>query len=744
MKKSSILWVVFTFVFGQAFYTTAQENEPIKKQKIGLVLSGGGAKGLAHIGTLKVIDSLGIKVDYVAGTSMGAIVGSLYASGYTGKQLDSIFETINFDDIISDDIPRESKTYFERKENERYAITLPFKDFKVQVPSSLSKGQNIYNLLSRLLSHVKDVHDFNELPIPFFCIATDVETGEDVILDSGYLPRAVNASGALPSIFAPVEIENRLLIDGGVTDNYPVEKLRALGMDIIIGVDVQDGLKKREKLNGAFDILTQINNYRTISAMKVKEPLTDIYIDPNIEKYTVISFDSGRKIIDEGEIAAFKKLDQLKKLSKNNYQKPPLQGVTADSIYVAQVYINGNENYSRAFINGRFKINTPGNVAYTDIRDGINNLQATGNFSKINYEIINTPDGAVLEIGVIESTVRNYLRLGLHYDELIRSAALVNLTRKNLLFNSDVISADVILGDNVRYNFDYYIDKGKYWSIGMHSEFVQFEKQISGRFVEQVAGIDIDVNSIELDYNDWTQQLYLQTKIGNGFNFTVGAEYKSLRLFTETLRTELNEDERTIFENSNYTSLYTNVLYDTYDNLFFPSSGWKINGDLHLYLYGAGRDNNFQEFSMAQVSIGHAHRLGKWSLRGNVLLGLPIGNPGNSSFDFFLGGYGARRINNILPFYGYDFLSLSGNTVMRGLVELDYEIFKKNHIILSMNSVKIEDYLFEKSDWFSTEGFTGFAIGYGVETFLGPIELKYSFSPEQKQGEFYVNLGFQF
>lgn len=744
MKKSSIIWVVFTFVFAQALYSTAQESEPIKQQKIGLVLSGGGAKGLAHIGTLKVIDSLGIKVDYIAGTSIGAIVGSLYASGYTGKQLDSIFETINFDDIIRDDIPRESKTYFERKENERYAVTLPFKDFKVQVPSSLSKGQNIYNLLSRLLSHVKDVHDFKELPIPFFCIATDVETGEDVILDSGYLPRAVNASGALPSIFAPVEIENRLFIDGGVTDNYPVEKLRALGMDVIIGVDVQDGLKKREKLNGAFDILTQINNYRTIDAMKAKEPLTDIYIDPDIEKYTVISFDSGRKIIDKGEIAAFKKLDQLKKLSKNDYQKPPLPAVASDSIYVAQVYINGNENYSRAFINGRFNINTPGNVAYTDIRNGINNLQATGNFSKINYEIINTPDGAVLEIGVIESTVRNYLRLGAHYDELMRSAALVNLTRKNLLFNSDVVSADVILGDNVRYNFDYYIDKGKYWSIGMHSEFVQFEKQISGRFVEQVAGIDIDVNSIELDYNDWTQQIYLQTKIGNGFNFTVGAEYKSLRLFTETLRTELNEDERTIFENSNYTSLYTNVLYDTYDNLFFPSSGWKINGDLHLYLYGAGRDNNFEEFSMAQVSIGHAHRLGKWSLRGDVLLGLPIGNPGNSSFDFFLGGYGARRINNILPFYGYDFVSLSGNTVMRGLVELDYEIFKKNHIILSMNSVKIEDYLFEKSDWFSTEGFTGYAIGYGMETFLGPIELKYSFSPEQKQGEFYVNLGFQF
>ena len=744
MKMNRKVWFIIVFVFAQATFATAQQNQEIKKEKIGLVLSGGGAKGLAHIGTLKVIDSLGIKVDYIAGTSMGAIVGSLYASGYTGKQLDSIFKTINFDDIISDDIPRESKTYFERKENERYGVTLPFKNFKIQVPNSLSKGQNIYNLLSRLLSHVKDVNDFSELPIPFFCIATDVETGEGVKLDNGYLPRAVNASGALPSLFAPVEIGNRLFIDGGVTDNYPVEKLRAMGMDIIIGVDVQDELKDRDHLNGAFDILTQISNYRTISAMTNKKPLTDIYIDPDIEKYSVISFDAGQQIIKEGEMVAFKKLDELKALVKIDYQRPNLSAISSDSLYVVQVYINGNENYSRAYINGRFKLETPGNVAYTDIRDGINNLQATNNFSKINYEIINTPDGALLEIGVIETTVRNFLKLGVHYDELLRSAALVNLTRKNVLFDSDAASADVILGDNVRYNFDYYIDKGKYWSIGMHSEFIQYEKQIDARFVEQVAEIEINVNTIDLDYNDWTQQLYLQTKLGNEFNFTVGLEHKSLRLFTETLSTNISEDSRTIFENSTYSSLYTKVLYDTYDNLFFPSSGWKIDGDFHLYVYNSGIENNFQEFSLAQVSIGHAKSFGNLSLRGDFLLGLPIGNPGNSSFDFFLGGYGARRINNILPFYGYDFVSLSGNTVIRGLVEIDYEIFKNNHIILSTNSVKIEDYLFEKSDWISTDGFTGYAIGYGLETFLGPLELKYSFSPDQKQGEFYVNLGFQF
>lgn len=739
------LWVVLVFAFAKAYSqeTTATDNTPAPK--IGLVLSGGGAKGLAHIGTLKVIDSLGIKIDHIAGTSMGAIVGSLYASGYTGKQLDSIFETINFDQIISDEIPRKAQTYYERRDDERYVVTLPFKDFQVSVPSSLSKGQNVYNLLSQLLSHVKDVNDFNKLPIPFFCVATDIETGKEVILNSGYLPRAVNASGALPSLFAPVEIEDQLLTDGGVTDNYPIEKLRALGMDVIIGVDVQDGLKERQEITSAFDILSQINNFRTIDAMNLKEPKTDIYIAPNIENFSLISFDAGRTIIEAGEKAALQQLDQLQQISIPNYQKPQLKEIARDSIYISQIYINGNENYNRAFIQGRFKVNTPGMVAYNDIRNGINNLQATNNFSKINYEIIPKPDGAVLEIGVIESPIRNYLRLGVHYDELFRSAALVNLTRKRLFTGNDIISADVILGDNVRYNFDYYIDKGRYWSIGLRSEFTQFEKQISAGFANEASGIiSPELNSIEVDYNDWTQQLYFQTRLQNDFYLRLGAEHKSLNIFTETVITANPDDNRTVFDNNNYTSLYGNIDLDSYDNPHFPSSGWRVDGDFHLYLYSSDRDNNFNEFSIAQLSVGHAHSFGNLSVRGNLLAGLPIGDPGNSSLDFFLGGYGARRVNNILPFYGYDFIDLGGNSVFRALFELDYEIFKKNHIVFSANLATVDDDLFEQSQWFSNARYTGYAIGYGLETFLGPVELKYSFSPQQDQGEFYVNLGFRF
>ena len=214
-------------------FLVSQEKEKQEDLKVGLVLSGGGAKGLAHIGALKVIEETGIRVDYIGGTSMGAIIGALYASGYSANQLDSIFNMVDFNTLIQDDIPRSAKTFYEKDESEKYAITLPFDHFKVGFPSGLSKGQNVYNLLSQLTLHVSDIKDFNKLPIPFFCVATNVETGKEVILDKGYLPRAITASGALPSLFSPVIINDTIYVDGGVTNNYPVDEVRSKGADIV-------------------------------------------------------------------------------------------------------------------------------------------------------------------------------------------------------------------------------------------------------------------------------------------------------------------------------------------------------------------------------------------------------------------------------------------------------------------------------------------------------------------------------
>ena len=294
--------------------------------KVGLVLSGGGAKGLAHIGVLKEIEAAGIKIDYIGGTSMGAIIGGLYASGYNAHQLDSIFEAVNFDKLIQDDLPRSARSFYERADAEKYAISLPFDHFKISFPSALSKGQNIYNLFTELTHHVQEVNDFSKLEIPFFCIATDAEKGQAIVLDQGCLPEAITASGALPSLFSPVILDDKILIDGGVVNNYPVEELRRRGANFIIGVDVQDDLRGKSELKSAPEMLLQINNYRTIEAMKHKVAQTDIYIKPNIAGFTVVDFDKGAAIIKGGEEKA-KEYDSdfraLVQLQQKEFTKPP-------------------------------------------------------------------------------------------------------------------------------------------------------------------------------------------------------------------------------------------------------------------------------------------------------------------------------------------------------------------------------------------------------------------------------------
>ena len=521
--------IILTLFLLASFSAKAQNETQQKTPKVGLVLSGGGAKGLAHIGVLKVIDSLGVKVDYVAGTSMGAIIGALYASGYSGKQLDSLFQEIDFDNLINDALPRSSTAFNERDNMEKYAVKLPFNNFKIKLPSALSRGQNTYSLLLKLLLHVNEVNDFSKLPIPFFCIATNVENGKQVLLDKGNLTQSIKASGALPSLFQPVRINNEILIDGGVVNNYPIDELRAKGMDIIIGVDVQDELANRDELTSAPDVLIQINNFRTINDMKLKVNKTDIYIKPNIKGFNVVSFDEGYDIIDAGKYAALSKLNGLRELT---FEKPlsqkKLKPKNIDSLKINSVFVKGNENYTRAYILGKLKLKKDKKISYKAFSKGINNLVATNNFDSFEYELknIKNKEGYNLIASVNESKVNTFLKLGMHYDDLYKSAALINLTKKRLLFNNDVASLDIILGDNVRYNFEYLIDKGFYWSIGLRSRYNQFDKNISAQLLLDDNQIIITgLNKIDVKLEDQTNQFYVQTLFRRDFALSIGAEH---------------------------------------------------------------------------------------------------------------------------------------------------------------------------------------------------------------------------
>ncbi len=736
MKK--LLLLVSLLIFTQI--SLGQENDTqYKRPKVGLVLSGGGAKGLAHIGVLKVIDSLGIKVDYIAGTSMGAIVGGLYASGYNANQLETIFSNIDVDALLQDYTPREAKSFYEKRNDEIYALILPFNKFKLGLPSGLSKGLYNFNLISLLTKHVSNVRDFNQLPIPFLCIATDAETGEKVVLEKGILAQNMIASGALPTLYNPVEINGRLLIDGGVVDNYPIEELLAKGVDVVIGVDVQDGLKSREELKGVTSLLSQINNFSMIEKMAQKQKATNIYIKPDIKGFSAVDFEKGEEIIFKGKQKALEFVPVLLPYV-NSKLKQTNAVIVQDSIYIKEVSFNELDNFTRAYILGKLKFKRNIKISNKQFQKGISNLNATQNFSAINYYFEKAQDGDNLILQLKENENNTFLKFGLHYDELYKSGILLNYTKKKFFVKNDVVSLDLILGDNIRYNFDYYIDNGFYWSFGFNSKLTTFNRNVTSNITRDLA-IDPSVSAINVDFFDLSNQAYLQTIFAQKFSIGTGVEFKYLRLRSETL-----QNSNSVFESSNYLSLFGFIKYDSFDKKYFPKSGWNFNSELRYYLYSSDYNNSFERFSIAKADFAFAQPIFKnITFKFQSEGGFSIGERSIPYFDFILGGYGFQQVNNIKPFFGYDYLSLTGESYLKLSLTADYEFYKKHHFNFIANFANIGNNIFDTLDtWFANPNYSGYSFGYGMETVIGPVEIKHSWSPETRDHYTWFSVGFCF
>jgi NTE family protein len=715
-------------------------QDTIKRPKIGLVLSGGGAKGFAHIGVLKVLEQAGVKIDYIGGTSMGAVVGGLYASGYSASQIDSIFTNTNFDELLSDYIPRTTKSFYEKKNDELYAFTLPFNKFNIGVPIALSKGMYNYNLLTKLTHNVRHIRDFNKLPIPFVCVATDIENGQEVILNKGYLPQALLASSAFPTLFSPIDLDGHLLVDGGVSNNYPVEEVKRMGADIIIGVDVQDDLKDRNSLKDATRILVQISNLEMIESMKEKVKKTDIYLKPDISNFTVISFDQGKDIIRKGEDAAFAQYEQIKALgSKEQFKMNHIKN-QIDTLVINRIIVNEIKDYTSSYVIGKLGFKKGSTINYSDLKEGINQLNATQNFSSISYSVEENDGKDDLHVNLTENANRTFLKFSLHYDGLYKSAALINFTQKKLLFRNDVLSLDVGLGDNFRYNLDYYIDNGYHFSFGFKSRYNQFNRNVETDFANGNLFSQLGISSLNFDFSDFTNQAYLQTIFVQKFLAGAGLELKHIKIKSKTI-----ENSNPIFENSDYGSVFINLKYDSYDNKYFPKKGWCFNGDAHSYLYSTDYTGEFNNFTIVKADAGITRTFFKvLNFKFQADAGFAIGEQSVHFMDFILGGYGYNTINNFKHFYGYDFISISADSYIKTLATVDVEFYRKHHVNLSANFANAENKLYSTGNWLSTPTYSGYALGYGLETILGPIELKYSWSPELPKGYVWFSFGFWF
>ncbi|NQX03134.1 patatin-like phospholipase family protein [bacterium] len=736
----NIIIIALFFLVNFSFSQEVVEKEDLK---VGLVLSGGGAKGFAHVAVIKVLEEAGVRVDYIGGTSIGAVVGSLYASGYNSYQLDSIVKAIDFYKLLTNDLPRKSKPFYEKESGEKYALILPIKNKFFWIPTALSEGQNVLNLLTKLTQHVNNIDDFSEFPIPFLCIATNLETGEQEVLRKGFLPEAVKASGSFPTLLAPVEIDGKLLTDGGIVNNFPVDEVKAMGADIIIGVDIQSGLKDKSELDSAVEILNQIVGFQIQTSNDSIHTNVDVLIKPELKGFNIVSFDKIQEIMYAGEIATREKIDQLKNIASRQIKRET-QKINVGHMrkfHIKKIEIDGNIHYTRAYILGKLNLKNRDTTSYKRLIESINNLSATGNFENIQYRIVDENDGSIVKFKVKENRISIFLKLGIHYDDFYKTGILLNTTVKHVLFKNDVIAADVVLGDNIRYNFNYFIDNGFYWSFGIKSRFNSFNANVNFD--------DVNINKINLIYEDFTNQIYFQTVFNRKFSIGVGVEHKRIKVFTETISSlaydefSINSD-RLYFDRSNYFNAISYMKIDTYDKKYFQKKGFYLDIDFKWYLSSSNYNHNFVSFSQLKGKIGLAHTFfNKLTTHFTSEGGITIGNNENRILDYNVGGYGENYINNFTPFNGYDFAELNANSFLKSSLTIRYEFLPKNYFSATANYVRVEHDLFNEGRIFENTK-SGYMAGYGLDTFIGPVEINYAWSPDHKEKYWYFNVGFWF
>src|SRR5438046_6007294 len=282
-----------------------------RAQRVGVAPSGGATRGLDHIGVLKVLEEAGVPVDVITGTSMGSVVGGLYAVGYTAAQLDTIVTTEDWYRLLTDPVDRRDLAVERKFTEDHYLLTLPIHRGGIKLPKSVVPGQRISQLLTGLTWSAHATRDFRALPIPFAAVATDLETSRAVVLDHGFLPDAIRASMALPSVFSPVDLGDTAVIDGGVVRNLPAQDARALGADVLICSDVTDPLAPRDSIVSLVDVLVQSVSFRVGDSERAERAACDVLIVPDVRAFTRFGFERAGELTAPGAAAARAALPEL-------------------------------------------------------------------------------------------------------------------------------------------------------------------------------------------------------------------------------------------------------------------------------------------------------------------------------------------------------------------------------------------------------------------------------------------------
>lgn len=730
--RTALFFFLIFFFAGNLLADTLTQRRP----SIGLVLSGGGAKGFAHIGALKVFEEAGLQFDYVGGTSMGSIVGGLYAMGYHPDSMVSLVSRQNWNEVMNDRLPRKYIPTEEKYSAERYVVTLPFRKRKVTLRQGLVTGQRIDMLLTRLTSPFYEVKEFNKLPIPFVCIGTDLLTGENVILNKGSLNKAIRASMSIPSYFDPVEIDERILIDGGVINNYPVEEVMEMGAEIIVGVDVQSGLHKQEELNSLVKILDQVTAFYRIDAYKTGVEQTDIFIKPVLRPYEVMSFNDYDSIISRGETAARLYFDQLKNLADSlnriEYrEKRRLNTQPLDSVYVGLVEYRGLKNVSRSFVNGVLKIQ-PGTWVHLDeFEDNIKYAYGSGFFEHLNYSLQPFDEGEGIRLIVdAKEASSGLLGAGINYNSDYKASVLINATFKNVLFKGSKVFVDLNLGESPRLSGLYLVDRG--FSPGFGLRATTFRLKIN----QYSQGKVTEVYNIVQSKAD----AFFHINYKNSLQFRTGTEFEYIKIQSDI------DPEQTV-DYTPYLNIFAEWKLDTYDKTYFPEKGIKMHTKLKYIstINEAWANNIFSNALVASVRYSHNFYVARNHVfRAGFDAGVTFrDDPPPPQHWFVLGGQTTTNyFDGIFSFTGLRFVEEMGlNTVNLKLL-WQYQIYPKFYVIGQWDLGLINDSverLFDSKDIIS-----GFGVTFGYDSFIGPVELSLMGSNQSNGVSNYINIGFWF
>ncbi|MFP3596517.1 patatin-like phospholipase family protein [Chryseobacterium sp. SIMBA_029] len=718
MRKLLILLFMFPLLLIQS--QVKKDLIIPKNPRIGLSLAGGGAKGFSHVGVLKILDSLGVKVDYIAGTSMGAIVGGLYASGYSGKEIEKIVMDTDFYSLIMDPKSRQESTFF-NKSVDKYLLSIPLKNGKITLPSSISTGQKNVYLLKELFKNVSSIDDFSKLPIPFMCVATNLESGNMEIFEKGDLVQSIMASSAFPSLMDPVKIGDSIYIDGAMSVNYPSKPLKDKGIDIVIGVDLNQDLSKREDLNNIIAILNQVIDFGIKKDTRKQYKYTDINIKPNLKGMTATSYDEKKKILDSGYAEGKKYTAVLDQLPKRSFDRlrQSVNPIYSNVYKIDSVSIDGGKIYGKNYVLGKMGLRLPSMQTYGSINKKIDKLIATNNYRFINYDIVTENNANYLKLYVTEDDTRHFLKFGLHYDEVFKTGLLLNYSAKRLLFKNSNLSLDVVVGDKPRYYLNYFIDNGYIPGFGIYSSGMSFDLK------------NVDNNSI--DKWEWFRnEMYIQSVWKDKFALGGGISH-------DVFQAEINGDNR---RSSRFLNPYVFLKSDTQNDKDFPSRG--------IYLAAEGKviDLLKSEVDKRIVQVKADIRINvpiskQFSYRLNLYGGITIGEYLPEFYQFRLGGIFEQNMINFKSFGGFYFAQLNTNNVVLASNDLQFK-FNKNYFISGNFTFAnlSEDINFKDA---AKVNYSSIGLMAGYKSPFGQIKINFSHSLKNNQkGIFSVILGHWF